>query len=507
MVIKLYKEPTRLAEYDRKINSMLAEPPILPPVSTNGRQYIQLAWPIAKITDGNNKFRGFAMPKVELQESTALENILQKSSRRKLNLPESYRARVLLAANLASLVSVIHEKNHYLVDMKPLNMRFYPAISYIALIDTDGFSISGPPRIPAQHCSDDYTCPEAKNRTAAELGLQQDLFALAVIIFQLLNNGIHPFSGIDSTNSTFPTSRQERIFAGLYVYGFAGHASAAPAFGSIHDFLEGDTRRLFDRAFLPGQSRPTSREWATHLRQLIVDKRLVTCVQNPREHEHFSAGCGLCDLGRRLALRGAAPPPPQATQIGGSFPTNRLVWSRLSTPTKRWLGLAVVFIIAVIVLASRSKEPPTAISQRPFAPVENPAQPARPGSLSLPRHIQVGANGRLFPEDGYVWISPNTPEDLRTMWQSRKRSQRVAHIMTSESEGEWQPEDGYDWTNPIAQGDKRVKWVPGTLSRKWPHITASDNEGEWRPEDGYEWTNPSVGEDTGIKCDTWNPLL
>jgi DNA-binding helix-hairpin-helix protein with protein kinase domain len=192
IVVKLYKDTRTFAEYDRKIGAMLTMRPNLTPVSLNGKTYIQIAWPIGKVTDHRGQFRGFAMPKIELDQSTALENILQRTSRQRLKLPENYRARVLLAANLASVIAEIHAVGHYMIDMKPLNMRFYRLTSYMALIDTDGFSINGPARIPARHCSDDYTAPEAHGKIAAVLGLEQDLFALAVIIFQLLNNGIHP---------------------------------------------------------------------------------------------------------------------------------------------------------------------------------------------------------------------------------------------------------------------------------------------------------------------------
>src|SRR5689334_696701 len=81
-VAKIYKSQDRLDEYSRKIDAMLADPPILAPAVSNGHTYVQIAWPSGKIHDGRGKFRGFTMPKIGLNVSTALENILQKASRR-----------------------------------------------------------------------------------------------------------------------------------------------------------------------------------------------------------------------------------------------------------------------------------------------------------------------------------------------------------------------------------------------------------------------------------------
>ena len=193
IVAKLYKDATALPEYDEKLAAMLAAPPRLPTFSNSGRTYVQIAWPTARVLDARGTFRGFVMPEVDFQLSTDLENILQKSARQRKNLPEFYGARVLLAANLAALVAELHALGNYMVDMKPMNMRFYPHAWYMAIIDTDGFSINGRRRIPSRQFSDEYIAPEAHGKKPEQLGLEQDLFALAVIIFRLLNNGVHPF--------------------------------------------------------------------------------------------------------------------------------------------------------------------------------------------------------------------------------------------------------------------------------------------------------------------------
>ncbi len=303
IVVKLYKERKDLPEYEEKIAAMLAAPPYLPAFSYNGRSYVQIAWPTARVVDGQG-FRGFVMPEVDFRASTELENILQRSARQRKQLPEFYGARVLLAANLAALMANLHALGHYMVDMKPMNMRFYPHAWYMAILDTDGFSINGTRRLPARQFSDEYIAPDARGKKPEQLGLEQDQFSLAVIIFRLLNNGIHPYQGIDLGNQ--PTTLQERIFAGLYAYSFNGHRNVGPAPSSIHEYLEDDTRALFDRAFQPTASRPTAAEWRDHLNRLITNKVLVKCPTDSKNHAHFSNGCGLCALEHRMAGARAA---------------------------------------------------------------------------------------------------------------------------------------------------------------------------------------------------------
>jgi DNA-binding helix-hairpin-helix protein with protein kinase domain len=301
IVAKLYIDPKDCIEYRDKVAAMISAPPRLPPIEENGREYVQIAWPTAAVTGTRGGVRGFIMPEVDLSSATELENVLQKSMRRRKNLPEFYGGRVLLAANMASLLAELHAIGHYMVDMKPANMRFYPHIWYMAILDTDGFSINGARRFSARQFSDDYIAPEAKGKRPEQLGLEQDLFSLAVIIFQLLNNGIHPFQGVDRKSSGSPNTRQERIFAGLYAYGRAPNPAIGPTAASIHDYLEPKTRELFDHAFLDPKNRPTAEEWRSHLVDLVTNKKLVRCSANPRDHGHFSRGCGLCALERRMA--------------------------------------------------------------------------------------------------------------------------------------------------------------------------------------------------------------
>jgi hypothetical protein len=418
VVAKLYKTPKGIGEYRQKIAAMLAAPVPLGPFQYYGRTYVQVAWPTATINWQNGEFRGYIMPEIDLTTTTDLENILQKSRRRQKNLPEFYGGRVLLAANTAALLAEFHLRGHHMVDMKPANIRFYPHQWYAAILDTDGFSINGARRFPAHHFSDEYIAPEARGEKPESLGLEQDLFALGVIIFRLMNNGIHPFQGIDVGNSSHPTTLQERIFAGRYAYGLTARRDLLPARASIHNYLERETRELFDRAFAASGARPTAAEWHDHIKKLIAKNILVRCAVNSKDHAHFSMGCGHCALERnRGNLRGGATYPTRQTpQSAGNIlttlPTARYP-SGTQMPNFRpnfkhpSVAFAILFILVLplLILGIVSGNPAKNTQSKPSLPSMTTV------AITADRPASENANARpaLDPEPTNTTNTTNLP--------------------------------------------------------------------------------------------------
>lgn len=310
---KLYHGEAEARRHEAKIEAMIAAPPDLPPAEHKGVDYPQIAWPEAKLFDRGGRFIGFLMPVIDFGRSTSLVNLLQKSSRRIEKLSDYYGYRVLVARNLASVFAELHRAGHHMIDMKPANLRFYPTVSWMAVVDTDGFSIQGKHgRIPADVLSDEYIAPESWKKKPAELAEQQDLFALAVIIFQLLNNGVHPFSGAAGGTSQ-ATDLQARILEGLYPYAMRPRPGVAPSAASIHRMFRRGTRAMFDNAFLPGSRRPTAEEWRDHIDGLM--DQLTPCAAKPSEHVHFGAGCGFCGHEARVAAAKARPSTAATARI------------------------------------------------------------------------------------------------------------------------------------------------------------------------------------------------
>ena len=116
-------------------------------------------------------------------------------------ITEDITWRIAVARNLADVYNTLHNAGYYVVDTKPANIRTYKMVPGVCLLDCDGFKLKNSP-FEGDMITPDYIAPESIGKPPAQLGREQDIFALSVLIFQLLNNGIHPYSGILNKNDT-----------------------------------------------------------------------------------------------------------------------------------------------------------------------------------------------------------------------------------------------------------------------------------------------------------------
>ncbi len=292
-VAKIFHNRNKSKTNRQKLEAMLLNKPNFSPVENEGRCYTQIAWPEAVLEDEKGFCVGYLMPLINMESAVSLDHLLQKAIRQKLGLPEKYAYRIFAAYNVASMVTSLHKCGHYIVDLKPSNVSVYKENMLVAMVDCDGFSIQGENiRYPAEFVSEEYIYPEGMDKTCADMGEEQDKFALAVIIFKLLNNGIHPFSGVPRKNDDEMLTIQNRIEQYHYAYGLWPDKYQAPHPYSIHEYFARETLELFERAFTKGGKRPTAYEWQEHLWKLMHNLR--SCKKN-HNHVYFSAkGCGLC---------------------------------------------------------------------------------------------------------------------------------------------------------------------------------------------------------------------
>ena len=292
LVAKIFHNRNKSSTNRQKLESMLLNRPKIPPVEKDGIKYVQIAWPEALLEDENGFCVGYLMPFIKMEEAVSLDHLMQKAVRKKLKLPEKYAYRIFAAYNIASMITALHKCGHYIVDMKPSNVTVYKSTMLVAMVDCDGFSIKGEHgRYPAEFVSEEYIYPEGMELECSEMGEEQDKFALAVIIFKLLNEGIHPFSGVPRKKDTMLTI-QNRIEQYHYAYGLWPDSYQAPHPYSIHEYFDKKTLELFERAFVRGQERPSAYEWQEHLWKLLHN--LKPCKKNPNHVYFTSKGCGLC---------------------------------------------------------------------------------------------------------------------------------------------------------------------------------------------------------------------
>lgn len=329
-VAKLYHPHLDRAANRRKLEAMLELTPELPDQLENGKRYVQIAWPQAAVFDGQGGFAGFVMPLLDMAQTAELEQIMQERQARAAGLPTGLGPKLTLAANLAAVIDALHQQQHYVVDLKPVNLRFYRDSLYIAMLDCDGFSIQGhAERFPAEQFTADYLAPEFQRKgMPAGAEMAQDRFALAVVIFQLLNFGIHPYSGRPA-NVQVATDIPGRIRDGCYAYGLKRHKQLAPNVTSGHALMPPELRAMFDRAFSPSPKpqRPSAADWAQLLRGYAQRSggKLVVCAANP-EHQHFAGqGCAACARDKVIASAAQASVQAQQMQLQPSLPQQRSV--------------------------------------------------------------------------------------------------------------------------------------------------------------------------------------
>ena len=292
-VVKIFHSKNKSSTHRQKLEAMLLNRPHFPDAIIDGINYVQIAWPEALLEDENGFCVGYLMPFIKMNDAVSLDHLMQKAIRKKLNLPESYAYRIFAAYNLASMVAALHKCEHYIVDLKPSNVSVYKNNMMVAMVDCDGFSIKGEfGRYPAEFVSEEYIYPEGMEQNCTDMGEEQDKFALAVIIFRLLNNGIHPFSGTTRKNNSDMLTIQDRIEQYHYAYGLWPDAYQAPHPYSIHEYFDKNTLELFERAFTKSGNRPTAQEWQDHLWKLMHNLKIC---KKDKNHVYFtSKGCGLC---------------------------------------------------------------------------------------------------------------------------------------------------------------------------------------------------------------------
>lgn len=267
-VAKIYHAATtqaHLARYQAKIQWMIDHRPELPEVPAEYQDVVQLAWPEALILR-QSRFVGFLMRKIAFDRTLELDYLLNRRQAAEEGFDADYGKLVTVSFNLASLVNCLHAKRIAIVDLKPMNVKVYKAELYVSILDCDGFHIGTDEfRSDAPQVTPEYLAPEFQDKAVAHPE-SQDGFALATIIFRLLNYGIHPFTGVASGHRNYPPELAGRIKQGLYPYGRTPNKSVRKVPASVHEVFPDTLRELFDRAFASsGDSRPDAREWVDAL--------------------------------------------------------------------------------------------------------------------------------------------------------------------------------------------------------------------------------------------------
>ncbi|MUH01280.1 tetratricopeptide repeat protein [Scytonema sp. UIC 10036] len=309
LVAKVYHKPVSVQGH--KLEVMIANPPENPTASLG---HISIAWPVELLrsSDGKNNVIGFLMPRI--RGMRPIIDFYNPRTRRQHCPLFNYQYLIRTARNLAAAFASLHASGYCVGDVNESNILVGDT-ALVSIVDTDSFQVRDIKNQSVYRCpvgKPEFTPPELQNKTFAECDrvFAHDLFGLAVLIFQLLMEGTHPFSGIFQGMGE-PPPYEARIAAGHFTYSQKRRVPyvttpIAPPWEILHPSLQ----ELFLRCFEDGHSnpllRPSAQTWLLALAE--AENSLLTCTVNPQHrYSNHLEKCPWCERALRLGGRDPFP--------------------------------------------------------------------------------------------------------------------------------------------------------------------------------------------------------
>ena len=308
-VAKLYFPGKANLDKERKLIKMVNEPPDASVLS-------QIAWPNDVLYNDTGKFVGFVMPKMNTNEEL---NVIYEYGSAAKYAHMQWDSRIVIAQNLCVVLDSVHKAGHTCGDFNPKNISVDPKTGHIVFLDTDSYHIQdGTETYRCDVGMPEYLASEVQVKmrgggTLATANLptfsqDTDNFALAIHIFQLLMNGVHPFACaiIPSQDSVRAPQPIDNIERGQFPFMQKIPGFKIPAFAPEITILPKALQNLFERAFVSGHRNPSSRpnavEWHTALRNLRNELKTCSNVQHHQYHKSLSS-CPWCEVNNRFAQK------------------------------------------------------------------------------------------------------------------------------------------------------------------------------------------------------------
>jgi len=308
-VLKVYI-PEKRSYYEPRLVEMIAHPPedqtrkLNPP-------HISITW-AEKMVFENKKFIGFTMPIIK--KAPDIFNVYSPLLRHKDYPKFNWGLLHHTALNLAIAVNAYHAAGYVIGDLNAKNVKVHEN-AMVTMIDTDSVQVrtaSGkilrcPVGVP------EFTSPELQGIAldTVDRDIYHDAFALGVMIFLLLMEGYHPFSGAPSNPaiSVNKPAFQYCMENGIFPFK-PNNRFVPPKTAPKYNILHPDIQALFNRCFgdisLKARvNRPLPVEWFTTLEK--VENELKPC----NHHHVYYPGYGKCPWCEREKIISSIAVPVQ----------------------------------------------------------------------------------------------------------------------------------------------------------------------------------------------------
>jgi DNA-binding helix-hairpin-helix protein with protein kinase domain len=303
LVAKVYHRPAD-SERAAKLAAMAR-------LSTD-RLTLLAAWPIETLHDRpGGSMVGLLMPRATGYK--AIHQLYGPKTRR-IEFPRAgWPFCIHAAANVARAFAVVHEHGHVIGDVNHGNVVVSGRATAM-LIDCDSFQVAAGPRsylcdvgVSTHQPPELQTVPSFRGIVRTQ---NHDNFGLAVLIFQLLVMGRHPFAGTYLALGEMPIERAIQEFRFAYGPAAQSRQMKPPPNTLPFEALPSSVGRLFERAFAQEGARdggrPLAREWVLALERL--GERLKRCNRN-QGHSYLDtlADCPWCAIESQTGVRLFAP--------------------------------------------------------------------------------------------------------------------------------------------------------------------------------------------------------
>jgi hypothetical protein len=313
LVAKLYFRPT--PAHHEKLTAMIGNPPEEPGGVAG---HVSICWPTQLLFRSGGSFpaAGFLMHRVDRNVHVPVLHMYNPRGRQSMAPGFHWGYLLRTARNIASVVESLHTSGYVLGDINESNFLVSPQ-SLVTLVDCDSMQVpraaGGYFRCPVGKA--DFLAPELQGAdySAVDRTAPQDCFSLATLLFLLLMEGTHPFSGV-WLGPGEDCLTGDRIAFGDSPY--AGSRNVARCRGAPPlEMLPPILAALFVRCFGAGMSQPLQRPSAREWREALdaAGQELATCRRNPQHlHGPHLGSCPWCE--RTIMLDGADPFPAAGSQ-------------------------------------------------------------------------------------------------------------------------------------------------------------------------------------------------
>lgn len=309
LVAKVYHKPT--VAHGNKLRAMLVNPPENP---TANLGHISIAWPQELLwgKDDTTGIIGFLMPRI--RGMRPIIDFYNPRTRRQHCPLFNYQYLLRTARNLAAAFAALHNSGYCVGDVNESNILVSDT-ALVTLVDTDSFQVRDVENDIVYRCpvgKPEFTPPELQNKIFAhhDRDHSHDSFGLGVLIFQLLMEGTHPFSGIYQ-GIPEPPPYESRIAAGHFTYSKQRQVPylptpIAPPWEILHPRLQQLFLQCFEDGHYSPQHRPTAQAWLSALAE--AEDSLTTCSVNPQHYySNHLHSCPWCERAVRLGGRDPFP--------------------------------------------------------------------------------------------------------------------------------------------------------------------------------------------------------